>query len=108
MRLAWINNVTASTTSDTGPDGAAAGAPDDVYEALEGRIIKLFDRAWRVRVYGICDADRWRWLQLSLEGSPDYAVTVRTSPSTGASATVRVLTRWLANPDATPPQLIAE
>jgi hypothetical protein len=89
-RLAWISNVHVHVP------GSSETSRDALFNGLEGRTVRIFDRVWEVRVYSISEDERGRWLQLSLDGDPDYAVTIGSSPSTGPERIARALTRWLA------------
>jgi hypothetical protein len=84
------------TPGETASD--ARVATGDLFAALDGHIIGLFEHSWQIRVYSILEQRNSRWLQLSLEGDPDFTLTVRTSVTDDADQTVRVLSDWLAHP----------
>jgi hypothetical protein len=89
-RHGWIANLHAPTFSEV--------TRDTLFEGLEGRTIRLFDRTWNVSVYSISEENGGHWLQLSLAGQPDYTVTVGCALSTGPDRIVRALSGWLARP----------
>ena len=99
IRLAWISNVSAAAGS--APSSGPALSAEELFDALDGEVIKVFQRSWQVHVYSIWESDGFRWLQLSLEGSPHYTATVQLSPSDSAEEMLRRLSSWLANPAKT-------
>jgi hypothetical protein len=93
MRLVWWS------TADSGKpaDGQELSA-ERMFDALDGRMITVGGQQWRLEVYSVCDQDGWRWIQLSLEGEPHYALTMRLSLREGIKHVVLALSGWLANP----------
>jgi hypothetical protein len=94
-RTAWISNV---PLPEIGVDGLMS---ELLFQELDGRNVSTFDRTWCIRVFSITEENGWRWLQLSLDGEPDYAVTVRANPTDSADQTLRALSAWLAAPSKT-------
>jgi hypothetical protein len=73
-------------------------ARERLFEGLDGHTISSIGCTWRVRVYSICqEAGTW-WLQLVLEGKPEYTITLRTSQFESAPEILSRLSRWLVSP----------
>jgi hypothetical protein len=72
-------------------------ARDRLFEGLDNHTISASGGTWQVRVYSICEEPGAWWLQLALEGSPEYTVTLRTPLHETAPETLSRLSRWLAN-----------
>ena len=71
---------------------------EGLFEELDGEVIRANGCSWRIRVYSICEElGAARWLQLSLDGDPEYAVTMRTSAFQTAQDTIARLSDWLSN-----------
>ena len=99
LRLAWISNVAPVISP-----AEAAFTPltqEHLFDALDGQIVRVFHRTWRVHVYSIWEENGFRWLQLSLDGETPYTATLQTSPLAGADQTLRRLSAWLAKPSKT-------
>ena len=71
-------------------------ARERLFEGLDGHTISASGGTWQVRVYSICEEPGAWWLQLALEGSPEYTVTLRTPLLETAPETLSRLSRWLA------------
>jgi hypothetical protein len=99
-RTAWISNV---PPPEIGGDELMSGTELSalLFQELDGRSVSTCDRTWCIRVFSITEENGWRWLQLSLDGDPDYAVTVRANPTDSADQTLRALSAWLAAPSKT-------
>jgi hypothetical protein len=70
---------------------------EQLFETLDGQLIAVNDGTWRVRVYGISEEPGAWWLQLSLEGIPEYTITMRAPMFQTACDISRRLSRWLAD-----------
>jgi hypothetical protein len=76
--------------------------PEDLFVALDGRIVSVGRDRWRVEVFSVVDDDDGsRWVQLAIKGEPDYALTLRLFRSTAAEPAIGAIIRWLYDP--TPP-----
>ena len=76
-------------------------ARERLFEGLDGHSISVSDGTWHVRVYGICEEPGAWWLQLALEGSPKYTVTMRAPLFQTAPDTLCRISRWLADSSRT-------
>ena len=76
-------------------------ARERLFEGLDGHTISAGGGSWQVRVYSICEGPGAWWLQLALEGNPEYTVTLRTPLFETAPGTLARLSRWLASPSQT-------
>ena len=72
-------------------------ARERLFEGLDGHTISAGGGTWQVRVYSICEEPGAWWLQLALEGKPEYTVTLRTPLLETAPQTLGRISRWLAN-----------
>jgi len=77
---------------------AVEAAREKLFENLDGRTITVRGGTWEIGVYGISEEPGAWWLQLSLEGSPEYTITMRTPLFQTAHDTMCRLSRWLADP----------
>jgi hypothetical protein len=77
---------------------AVDAARQRLFEDLDGRTVTVRGGTWEIRVYGISVEPGAWWIQLSLEGSPEYTVTMRTPLLQTAHDTLCRLARWLADP----------
>jgi hypothetical protein len=98
LRVAWISNVSSPATQQPSVGSLAPTDREQIFTALDGRHVQIFQRKWRVCVFSVSEDDGGRWLQLSLEGEPHYMVTVRASFQKTADDTLHALARWVANP----------
>ncbi len=69
-----------------------------LFQGLDGKAIQVNGRSWQIRVYSICQEPGVWWLQLSLDGDPEYTVTMRTSAFQTAHDTMSRLSGWLSDP----------
>ena len=76
--------------------------PEDLFVALDGRVVSVGRARWRVEVFSVVDDDKGgRWVQLAVKGEPDYPLTLRLWPTTAADRAIFAIVRWLYDP--TPP-----
>ena len=103
MRLAWISSIAAPSPGFRHEPSALSieSTRERLFDSLEGQVLRVFQRAWTIRVYSISEQDGWRWLQLSLEGDCEYTVTMRVSLTDSGDHALRRLSGWLANPSKT-------
>ena len=76
-----------------------ASAPDRIFEALDGRRLRVKGHDWRVEVYGVFQDAGRRWVQLALEGEQHQVLTLRLAPTHGPRQAIRSLSSWLTDPD---------
>ena len=99
-RFAFIAPVSAGSSpgaSSRSRQPTSDAARERLFKGLDGHAISVSDGTWHVRVYGICEEPGAWWLQLSLEGSPEYTVTMRAPLGQTAPDTLCRLSRWLAD-----------
>ena len=72
-----------------------------LFAALDGQVVRVFHRTWRVHVYSIWEEQGFRWLQLSLEGDTTQTLTLQMSHLASAEQTLRHLSSWLARASKT-------
>jgi hypothetical protein len=96
LRLAWISNI--APVIGQAESAFTPLTQERLFDALDGRTIRVFHRTWRVHVYSIWEENGFRWLQLSLEGDTPYTATLQVSPFAGADQALRQLSAWLAKP----------
>ena len=78
---------------------AAGVPPEELFVALDGRIVSVGRAHWRVEVFSVVDDEEGRrWVQLAMKGDPDYTLTLRTCPTTRAERAVLAIVRWLYDP----------
>lgn len=79
--------------------GAERPSPDELFNALDGRLISVAARTWRVEVFGIRDVAGARWVQVGLTGDAgQLMVTRRLVAGAGVQHVVLTLSSWLADP----------
>ena len=102
MTDATIRHLTYIAPVSVGPVGGTfryrqmMAARERLFEGLDGHTITTADGTWRVRVYSICEEPGAWWLQLALEGDPEYTGTLRTRLYETAPETLDRLSRWLS------------
>lgn len=95
----WITTVAGSGARvDRLPAGAATR--ERLFQGLDGQLLSAESGCWRVRVYSIWGERNSWWLQLALEGEPEYTVTMRTALGDDGTQALKSLTKWLAQPAA--------
>jgi hypothetical protein len=93
----WITTVVEnSARHDPLPTGHAVR--ERLFENLDGQLLNADSGCWRVRVYSIWGERGSWWLQLALEGEPEYTVTMRTAFGDDGTRALKSLTKWLAHP----------
>ncbi len=78
--------------------GVQTLAQDCLFAALDGQALRIGDREWRLRVYGVIDLADRRWVQLEIDGDRPQVLTLRLGPFEGPQQAVHTLSTWLANP----------
>lgn len=74
---------------------------DRLFEALNGRQLRVRGAEWRVEVYGVFETNQHRWVQLALEGTRPHVITLHLEASQSPAQAVRSLKQWLTDPSAT-------
>ena len=97
-RLTFIAPVSVDPKLTTTRYRQMAAARERLFEGLDGHPISGAGGTWRVRVYSICEEPGAWWLQLALEGNPEYAITMRTPLDETAPEMLCRLSRWLSGP----------
>ena len=73
--------------------------PEDLFVALDGRVVSVGRERWRVEVFSVVDDETGgRWVQLAIKGEPDYPLTLRLFPTTAAERAIIAIVRWLYDP----------
>ena len=93
-RFTFIAPISAPTLRGRESESAR----ERLFEGLDGHTISSTSGTWQVRVYSICEEPGAWWLQLSLDGNPEYTITMRTPLAETASDTLCRLSNWLASP----------
>ena len=74
--------------------------PDELFQALDGRVVSVGRSRWTVEVFSIFDdSNGQRWVQLAMRGDPDYPITLRTAPTTPVGRAVLAIVGWLYDPE---------
>ena len=74
---------------------------DQVFEALNGRQLRVRGTDWRVDVYGVFETDRNLWVQLILQSKRPRVVTLHMESTQTPGEAVRSLRQWLTDPSDT-------
>ena len=96
-RLTYIAPVSVAPPRGSFRYRQMVAARDRLFEGLDNHTISNGGGTWHVRVYSICEEPGAWWLQLALEGDPEYTVTLRTPLLETAPETLGRLSRWLAH-----------
>jgi hypothetical protein len=75
--------------------------PEGTFAELDGGLLSRFAHRWRIMVYSVSDLDGWRWIQLALQGQPEYTLTIKTPASAPTGDVLHTLSSWLARPSKT-------
>jgi hypothetical protein len=76
-QLTYIAPITVQPIRGTFRYRQMAAARERLFEGLDGHTINRRGRTWEVRVYSICEEPGAWWVQLGLEGDPEYTITFR-------------------------------
>ena len=80
-----------------GAAGHHALDADELFATLDGRSITTPQGAWFIEIQSILDDASYRWIQLSLTGTPPYSLTFRVNTGDDADEAVRALSVWLSS-----------
>jgi hypothetical protein len=98
--LTYIAHVTVAPIRGTFRYRQMVAARERLFEGLDGHTINRRGRTWQVRVYSICEEPGAWWLQVALEGDPEYTITFRTPLLETAPETLSRLALWLETSEA--------
>jgi hypothetical protein len=90
-RLTFIAPVSAPASE------ASDAARERLFEGLDGRSISTASHTWQVRIYSISEEPAGWWLQLQLDGEPEYTITMRAPRFQTAHDTLVRLAHWLTD-----------
>lgn len=71
--------------------------PDELFDALDGKVLNVASQLWRIHVYSISDHDGARWIQLGLGVRPAHSLTLKTAVDDGAEAVLASITHRIAS-----------
>jgi hypothetical protein len=94
-RLTYIAPIPVEPVRGTFRYRQMVAARERLFEGLDGHTINRQGHTWQVRVYSICEEPGAWWIQLALEGDPEYTITIRTSLLETAPETLFRLSGWL-------------
>jgi hypothetical protein len=97
-RLTFIAPISVHHAGGASRSRLMVAARERLFEGLDGHTISGGGGTWQVRVYSICEEPGAWWLQLALEGKPEYSITLRIPLLETAPETLCRLARWLAGP----------
>jgi hypothetical protein len=72
---------------------------DRFFAELDGRHVVVAGIDWSLQVYGICEQQGRRWVQLALSGAGQACMlTLRVGPRAGVADVLSTLSSWLTDP----------
>lgn len=99
-RPGFANETLAARQRDETAARPPAESCEALFWALDGRDLVVLGRRWRVGVFSVVELAGRRYVQLSLEGSARYMLTLRLVPDVTVSRIVPTILAWLAHPTA--------
>jgi hypothetical protein len=72
--------------------------PERLFAGLDGRAVTVAGDDWRVNVFGVLDQAGRRWVQVALNGSKYYMLTLCLAPGDGVPQALLALSNWLHKP----------
>lgn len=76
---------------------------EELFRALDGRIIVVPAGAYRIEVFSVRDESGQRWVQLALkDDGSQRQLTLRLKPGDTAQHAIFTLSAWLTDPAGTP------
>jgi hypothetical protein len=85
------------------PDRFRPLSPDRFFAELDGRHLVVAGIDWSLQVYGICEQQGRRWVQLALTGAGEaFMLTLRVGPRGSAGEVLSALSSWLNDPSDAP------
>jgi hypothetical protein len=70
---------------------------DELFAQLDGRDANVLGNLWHIEVCGIHQAIGRRWVQLSVNGLFDKALTVSLAPRDGVQHVLLAVSTWIAS-----------
>ena len=106
LRLAWTRGADADNQRSARAAQSSLGvfdgtSPEGFFGGLDGRVVTVSNRWWRVTVFSVYEDGDHRWVQLGLDGHRDYTLTLCMRRDEGVRHAVYILSSWLANPSGT-------
>lgn len=106
LRLAWsrgadTDNQRSARAAQSGSGISDGTSPEGFFGGLDGRVVTVSNRWWRVTVFSVYEDGDHRWVQLGLDGHRDYTLTLCMRRNEGLRHAVYILSSWLANPSRT-------
>jgi hypothetical protein len=81
---------------------------DRFFAELDGRHLVVAGIDWSLQVYGICEQQGRRWVQLALSGAGEACMlTLRVAPRAGVADVLSTLSSWLTDPDDKAQQVLS-
>lgn len=71
---------------------------ETLFWALDGRDLVVLGKRWRVEVFSVVELAGRRYMQLSLDGSTHYMLTLRLAPETSVRRLIPAVLSWLTHP----------
>jgi hypothetical protein len=106
LRLAWTRGADADSEWSARAAQSSLGvfdgtSPEGFFGGLDGRVVTVSNRWWRVTVFSVYEDGGHRWVQLGLDGHRHYTLTLCMRRDEGVRHAVYILSSWLANPSGT-------
>lgn len=70
---------------------------DELFDQLDGRHANVLGSRWQIEVCGIHQDGGRRWVQLSVTGLPESALTVALAPRDGVQHVLLAVSTWIAD-----------
>lgn len=83
-------------------------ACDRFFAELDGRHLVVAGIDWSLQVYGICEQQGRRWVQLALSGADEACMlTLRVGPRAGVADVLSTVSSWLTDPNDKSKQVLS-
>jgi hypothetical protein len=90
------------------PDRVLPFPRDRFFAELDGRHLVVAGIDWSLQVYGICEQQGRRWVQLALSGAGEACMlTLRVGPRAGVADVLSTLSSWLTDPSDKSQQVLS-
>jgi hypothetical protein len=77
-------------------------SPQTLFDAIDGKTLRVSDRVWRIEVFSVLMEAGTTWVQLALKGSPSHTLMLKLPPQAGLTHVTCLLASWLLQPADTP------